>query len=420
MFGPGQPPPHTWTTPVRAATPDNAGAQTNAQAAGTAGAQAQAGQQGGAPPPANTQAAQEQANAQAAAQEFGTAMLRALGLAPPAPAAGDANPQAGAAGAPVPGMQEAAQTLLGGLFGAMGAGAPGALAPGAPGAPGAGVAAGGGAGGTGNGVHVVHGPVMFEFVTGMPMPPANANNDAANAPSNNTADGGQGAGNGAHVHVHQHVHVHGGHDGGHGPHIHFWEPPVAGAGAPPVAGVPGNAQPNANAAGTPNGPGIAQAAARAAARNAQANAPPPPPLEWSPPPAPGPTLRDRVERREREAGLRCCDASCGVGPSDEEPWAETSELGVVPVLRPLSSSASTSTVNANPSSKDGVKEGAERATACAHTFHASCLVSAQRARGGWREPTAAEEEVPVVCSVCRAEGVVPREAWEAGCVPPLD
>ncbi|KAJ7697776.1 hypothetical protein B0H14DRAFT_3529157 [Mycena olivaceomarginata] len=30
--------------------------------------------------------------------------------------------------------------------------------------------------------------------------------------------------------------------------------------------------------------------------------------DWAPPPPPGPTLRDRVERREREAGLRCCAA----------------------------------------------------------------------------------------------------------------
>ena len=39
---------------------------------------------------------------------------------------------------------------------------------------------------------------------------------------------------------------------------------------------------------------------------------------WTLPPAPGPTLRQRIEHREREAGLRCYDVSCGVGPSDED------------------------------------------------------------------------------------------------------
>ncbi|TFK27585.1 hypothetical protein FA15DRAFT_653475 [Coprinopsis marcescibilis] len=50
-----------------------------------------------------------------------------------------------------------------------------------------------------------------------------------------------------------------------------------------------------------------------------------PQKDWTPPPAPGPTLRQRVEKREREAGLRCYDVSCGVGPSDEEPIVSLSE-----------------------------------------------------------------------------------------------
>ncbi|KAJ7100612.1 hypothetical protein B0H15DRAFT_770216 [Mycena belliarum] len=117
--------------------------------------------------------------------------------------------------------------------------------------------------------------------------------------------------------------------------------------------------------------------------------------EWAAPPAPGPTLRDRVERREREAGLRCSDASCGVGPSDEDPFVAVPDAA-----------------------KHVVALGG-----CEHTFHPSCLVSAQRARGGWREPVLAqdgERAVEVVCSLCRAEGKVPQAEWLAGCILPLD
>ncbi|KAJ7853563.1 hypothetical protein B0H14DRAFT_2758383 [Mycena olivaceomarginata] len=129
---------------------------------------------------------------------------------------------------------------------------------------------------------------------------------------------------------------------------------------------------------------------------------PQPPEDWVPPPAPGPTLRDRVERREREAALRCCDSSCGVGPSDEDPFVEVGEAARRVVA--LKSS------------------GGERAgPACAHTFHPACLVSAQRASRGWREPASdGEGEVEVVCSVCRVEGTVPRAEWLAGSVLPVD
>ncbi|KAG9315997.1 hypothetical protein JVU11DRAFT_3656 [Chiua virens] len=45
---------------------------------------------------------------------------------------------------------------------------------------------------------------------------------------------------------------------------------------------------------------------------------------WILPPAPGPSLREHVEQREREQGLRCSDMSCGVGPSDDEPTSDSS------------------------------------------------------------------------------------------------
>ncbi|KAJ7658735.1 hypothetical protein DFH06DRAFT_990123, partial [Mycena polygramma] len=120
-----------------------------------------------------------------------------------------------------------------------------------------------------------------------------------------------------------------------------------------------------------------------------------PPQEWAPPPPPGPTLRDRVEQLERDARLRCCDVSCGVGPSDENPSVELSEAAMRVV-------------------RLGSLSGKRHA--CTHTFHPSCLVSAQRAhnlcepvlRGG------DSAQVQVVCSLCRVEGSVPYVQWLAG------
>lgn len=105
--------------------------------------------------------------------------------------------------------------------------------------------------------------------------------------------------------------------------------------------------------------------------------------------------------------MRCWDASCGVGPSDEDPFVEVGEdakrvVGITSLIK---------------------GENGENKPACAHTFHPSCLVSAQRARNGWREPVLAEgvdAEVEVVCSVCRVEGRVPQADWVEGSILPLD
>ncbi|KAF7324799.1 RING-type domain-containing protein [Mycena kentingensis (nom. inval.)] len=135
--------------------------------------------------------------------------------------------------------------------------------------------------------------------------------------------------------------------------------------------------------------------------HAPANPPPAesPPLEWSPPDAPGATLRDRVERREREAGLRCWDSSCGVGPSDDDPLIAVVDKRQVPIL------------------------GLDGKPVCTHSFHTTCLVSAQRSRRGWREPELVEgkeEPVEVSCSLCRAVGTVSQSDWLAGSIMPLD
>lgn len=136
----------------------------------------------------------------------------------------------------------------------------------------------------------------------------------------------------------------------------------------------------------------------------QPRAPQPPPekRQWTPPAPPGPTLRERVERKERELGLRCSDISCGLGPSDEDPLPVVDPRTIRQVaLRP-------------PKGQE-----ARRDRVCEHTFHPACLVSAERV-AGWsgadqkREVEDGEEEVQVSCPVCRAVGVISREDWDEG------
>ena len=155
----------------------------------------------------------------------------------------------------------------------------------------------------------------------------------------------------------------------------------AGGGGGPGTGQPAGSTPTPGAGGMNHEPEVAR--------------------EWMPPPAPGPTLRQRVEAKERQAGLRCNDPSCGIGPSDEDPIPE--------VFNDLSS----------PSIKRAgiLKDGGEEAV-CGHVFHPSCLVSADRC-AGWGErdrPTndGGEEYEVVSCPVCRSVGKVPREVWEEG------
>jgi hypothetical protein len=153
----------------------------------------------------------------------------------------------------------------------------------------------------------------------------------------------------------------------------------AGGGGGPGTGQPTGPAPNPG--GADPGPGV--------------------PTEWVPPPAPGPTLRQRVETKERKAGLRCDDPSCGIGPSDEIPFPE--------VFDDLSS----------PSIKRFaiLKDGGDDAV-CGHVFHPACLVSADRCAGWGEEDRPFEEgnggyEV-VSCPVCRSVGKVRREVWEEG------
>lgn len=162
---------------------------------------------------------------------------------------------------------------------------------------------------------------------------------------------------------------------------------------PPPPGAPNvNVNGNTNAPPVPPGP-------------IPFNMPMPPPAEkrqWTPPPPPGATLRQRVERKEHELGLRCSDISCGLGPTDEDPTPVVDPRAVRQFsLRPLPA------------------QGAEGKTAaCEHTFHPACLVSAERV-AGWsgadqKREVEGEEDIEVSCPVCRAVGCISRADWDEG------
>lgn len=130
---------------------------------------------------------------------------------------------------------------------------------------------------------------------------------------------------------------------------------------------------------------------------------PAPKRKWTLPSAPGPTLRQLVERNEREMGLRCSDVSCGLGPSDEDPTTTFNTAALRRVsIRPL---------------KD---DGSGKQAVCEHQFHPSCLVSAERVAGWGGEDKKEErennegEDVEVSCPVCRAVGVISRLDWDEG------
>lgn len=139
--------------------------------------------------------------------------------------------------------------------------------------------------------------------------------------------------------------------------------------------------------------------------NTQQRGPRPPVPEkrqWTPPPPPGLTLREQVEKKERELGLRCSDISCGLGPSDEDPTPVVDPRTIRQVaIRPRKG------------------KGPEHDRVCAHTFHPACLVSAERV-AGWsgadqkKDVDGEQEEVEVSCPVCRAVGCISREDWDEG------
>ncbi|KAJ8517079.1 hypothetical protein ONZ45_g5680 [Pleurotus djamor] len=111
---------------------------------------------------------------------------------------------------------------------------------------------------------------------------------------------------------------------------------------------------------------------------------PQPPTEskpWSPPPAPGTTLRQRVEKMEREAGFRCDDVSCGAGPSDEDPTVSEA----VKSMKQLS-------IRHPADHQPGEDVG--KSVCAEEQVHGS--------------------EVEVTCPVCRHTGCITKEEWAAG------
>lgn len=109
-----------------------------------------------------------------------------------------------------------------------------------------------------------------------------------------------------------------------------------------------------------------------------------PKREWSLPAAPGLTLRQRVEKQEREAGLRCWDTSCSIGPTDDEPNAQDVKTRQISIHHHSDSSSSV----------------------CSHTFHPECLVTAEHAGFG--------TEIEVACPVCHVAGMVSKLEWDEG------
>lgn len=128
---------------------------------------------------------------------------------------------------------------------------------------------------------------------------------------------------------------------------------------------------------------------------------------WALPSAPGLTIRQRVEKMEREAGLRCSDVSCGVGPSDEEPDSCLGEDGKVQIVRQIA-------ILKNGKEEDGEK----KKKVCEHTFHPPCLVTAERVqwKGDEEGHVDGASKVDVSCPVCRVKGAVSMEDWKDGAV----
>ncbi|EJC98905.1 uncharacterized protein FOMMEDRAFT_95194 [Fomitiporia mediterranea MF3/22] len=147
------------------------------------------------------------------------------------------------------------------------------------------------------------------------------------------------------------------------------------------------------AQGTTGNAGQGATGPRGAERRHSAPARPRERKEWTVPPPPGLTLRERIEKREREAGLRCDEVSCSLAPTDDDPlphWPEDM-LEKLAVRR------------------DG---SANNEPLCAHRFHPACLVDAGRV-AGW-DGRGEDGVVEVSCPICRTIGHVEEEEWRAG------
>ena len=136
----------------------------------------------------------------------------------------------------------------------------------------------------------------------------------------------------------------------------------------------------------------------------------------------GTSVRSLVEAKEREVGLRCDDLSCMCGPEDDDDLptisSSLSPAERIYLHKPLS------TLEKRRMKEEGVRV---RQSACAHAFHAECLVMSARSfdpglRGReelWAQSdnntsgaTEAEEvEIEIACPRCRVRGVVTLNEW---------
>lgn len=147
---------------------------------------------------------------------------------------------------------------------------------------------------------------------------------------------------------------------------------------------------------------------------------PPPVNKWTPP-EPVKTFRQVVEEKEREAGWRCDDPACLLGPADDEEPAD--EPHPIKPRYSIMRSITPEGPIRHHKSEDGIRvyAGGEDVRVkgenpvCDHTLHAECLVTSARVNG-WSPPDDADPHARVTlrCPVCRHEGTIEREVWDAG------
>jgi len=155
----------------------------------------------------------------------------------------------------------------------------------------------------------------------------------------------------------------------------------------------------------------------------------------------GTSVRSLVEAKEREVGLRCDDLSCMCGPEDDDDSPTTSSSSSsspsssLPSFLPSPAERTflhktLSTIEKRRMSEEGVRV---RESACAHAFHADCLVmSARSFDPGLRsreelwaqsnsnsEAEAEEVEIEIACPRCRVRGVLTLNEWRR-CVRAAD
>ncbi|KAH7336900.1 hypothetical protein B0J17DRAFT_718814 [Rhizoctonia solani] len=157
--------------------------------------------------------------------------------------------------------------------------------------------------------------------------------------------------------------------------------------------------------------------ARAASEPRRARTPPPL-KKWNPP-EPIKTFRQVVEEREREAGWRCDDPACLLGPADdEEPLDEPTIKPTYSIMRSIGPEPVRYKI------EDGIRVYADgedvrvkgENPVCSHKLHPECLVTSARVNGWGPEHNndSNSKRVTLRCPMCRLEGTVERQIWDAG------